>query len=251
MGIQRFVRNKLNYLDAKKDYKFDMQKYKNMQSGDEFILDEKNNYPIYFDKYKQAGNLDSHYFLQDIYMARKVIDSNPNHHFDIGSRVEGFISHLLASGKIDVVTLLDIRPLSIEISGLEFIQTDATSLENIPDNSIASLSSLHAIEHFGLGRYGDEIDPDAWKKALLSMQRKIAPGGRLFLAVPVGTTEKVCFNAHRIFSPSTIRDTLSELNLISFAYIHQYKIVESSFEDFQKNGGEYDCGLFVFQKGNV
>lgn len=96
-------------------------------------------------------------------------------HYDIGSCIDGFIAQLLSAGT--KVTMLDIRPLSIKIPGLDFIHTDATMLGEITDGSIESITSLHAIEHFGLGRYGDHIDPNAWEKALKSIQRKIKGGG--------------------------------------------------------------------------
>ena len=98
------------------------------------------------------------------------------------------------------VTMIDIRPLPEKIEGLKFIQADATNLDGIADNSIKSLSSLCAPEHFGLGRYGDPIAPDACFKAMKSMQRVLQRGGYLYCAVPVGETSCVAFNAHRIFN---------------------------------------------------
>ena len=152
------------------------------------------------------------------------------------------------------MNLIDIRPFPIEIAGLSFVQADATNLDGIQDNSIESISSLHAIEHFGLGRYGDKIDPYAWKKVLKSIQRVMCPSGMFYLGLPVGNEEKVCFNAHRIFNPNTIINTLNELELISFAYIHDFHVYETNPEDIngiQKSLGEYDCGLFVFRKREV
>lgn len=91
--------------------------------------------------------------------------------------MRGGISHLLGSSCIEKVIMLDIRPLPIEVERLEFIQADATELNEVDDRSLMSISSLHAIEHFGLGRYGDSIDPFAWKKVLKAIQKKLAVGG--------------------------------------------------------------------------
>lgn len=154
--------------------------------------------PIYEDD-DRAGRLDEHYFLQDIWMAKQVISNCSGEHYDIGSRVDGFIAHLL-SMDIDV-TLIDIRSLDIEVGNLKFVQGDATNLSSISDKSISSLSSLHAVEHFGLGRYGDEIDPAAWKKVLHSFNRVLKKDGLLYLSVPIGEKNHVIFNAHRIFAP--------------------------------------------------
>ena len=166
--------------------------------------------------------------------------------YDIGSRVDGFISHLLSMG-INV-TLLDIRPLDIRIKGLSFVRTDAVRLDGINDGSINHLSSLHAVEHFGLGRYGDSIDPEGWYKALRAMSRKLSLGGTLYLSVPIGVQERLCFNAHRIFRPTTIVESLQDLQLLSFAYISNYDIIESDVNEYMRNGGNYDCGMFTFRK---
>lgn len=221
------------------------------KSNADFPINIRNNWFIYDDIAKDAGNVDSHYFLQDIYMARKIIENHPQNHFDIGSRIDGFIGHLLCSEVIENVYLIDIRPFPVKVPHLSFVQADATNLDNISDESLESISSLHAIEHFGLGRYGDKIDIDAWRKALLSIQKKIKKGGYFYLSVPVGNVQKVCFNAHRIFSPSTIINTLDELCLVQFAYISDYKVVEvavSQMSNIESQLGEYDCGLFIFKR---
>ena len=217
---------------------------------------DKTDFPIKFNKLyriysdcEDAGTVDGHYFLQDLFMAKEIIKCNPRQHYDIGSRIDGFIAHLLASN-INV-TLVDIRPFPVQLEGLSFIQTDATELSNIEDNSLNSLSSLHVIEHFGLGRYGDTIDPEAWKSALLSMQNKIAPGGCLFLSVPVSKNNVVCYNAHRIFNPITIINTLNKMKLIRFLYIQDYQLHEVDVTNIENSIGllhECDCGLFILKK---
>lgn len=161
-------------------------------------------------------------------MSRKVIGSKTSLQYDVGSRIDGYITQLLASGI--QVTQLDIREFPIRIDGLNFIQADATNMVGIESESIDSLSSLHAIEHFGLGRYGDEIDPDAWKKALHAFSRVLKKGGRLYLSVPIATRNILVFNAHRIFKPSTIIDELSTLELVDFAYIENYQINRINFQ---------------------
>ncbi len=132
-------------------------------------------------------------------MAKAVNYAAPKEHYDVGSRVDGFIAHILSAGIVDKIIMMDVRPLPFQVDKLEFIQTDATNLSNLKDNSIESLSSLHAVEHFGLGRYGDDIDPDGWRKALLSMQKKVKQGGTLYFSVPVGPKDRLVYNAHRIF----------------------------------------------------
>ncbi|MBN2576795.1 MAG: DUF268 domain-containing protein [Deltaproteobacteria bacterium] len=164
-------------------------------------------HPVLADFDANAGEASGHYFYQDLWAARKIFARRPNRHIDVGSRIDGFIAHLLA---FMPVTVLDVRPLGSSVLGLTFVREDATDLAGISDESVDSLSSLHAVEHFGLGRYGDPVDPGAWYRALQAFQRVLANDGRLYLSVPVGR-ERVCFNAHRVFSPMRIRDCLKAL----------------------------------------
>lgn len=84
-----------------------------------------------------------------------MIGSGCREHFDIGSRLDGFIAHLLAA-EIDV-TIIDVRKFPCEVENLHTIVDDATGLHQIPDDSIENMSALCSLEHFRLGRYGMEI----------------------------------------------------------------------------------------------
>ena len=213
------------------------------------------------DRSDNAGTVDGHYFFQDIYVASRVRKAGIKHIYDIGSRVDGYISHLLSMG-IDV-TMIDIRPLGYEIEGLSFIQGNASELSGIEASSIDYLSCLHALEHFGLGRYGDPLDYTGWKKALAQYKRVLKIGGILFLSVPIGNVQRVCFNAHRVFEPLTIIDELNpEMKLLEFTYIHDTKRTTIGFENNEAYDkmhdvvesitktrlGGYDCGIFIFER---
>ena len=193
-----------------------------------------------------------YYFWQDLWAARKIFQVKPSEHYDIGSRVDGFIAHVLP---FMPVTMIDIRPLPQKVEGLHFIQADATNLEGIADNSIVSLSSLCAPEHFGLGRYGDPVDPEACFTAMKSMQRVLAHGGHLYIAVPVGDRSGVAFNAHRIFMPELVAETMNELRLADFSvigsseeYLEHITFEEFHAKDFGVNYSGGVDGLFEFVK---
>ena len=68
---------------------------------------------------------------------------------------------------------------------------DATKLENMEDNSISSISSLCALEHFGLGRYGDEVNPEGCFEAFDAIQRVTVKTKRiaLFIALQIQTSQ--------------------------------------------------------------
>lgn len=225
----------------------DAKKYEAMNTRETMRIREEYQYPIFTDKFAQAGGIDS-YFWQDLWAARKIYEKSPEQHYDIGSRVDGFISHLLSFRRN--INLIDIRPLVRSVDGLNFIQSDATSLKNIADNSIESLSALCSLEHFGLGRYGDPVDPDACYKCFDAISRKVKQGGDIYLSVPIGK-EHVEFNAHRVFYASTIAESFSKFELIEFSstcngYI-EYNVELNKYDEEASFGGRR-FGLFHLRK---
>ena len=196
------------------------------------------------DRYAIAGPAQGHYFFQDLWAARRLYDWGIKTHVDVGSRLDGFIAHILPFCR---VTYVDIRPLGLDWAGFTFRQGSITQMP-FQDGSVPSLSSLHVIEHIGLGRYGDTVDPDGHLKAAAELSRVLAPGGRLLLGTPVGR-ERICFDAHRVFDPETIVGAFKGLMLDEFLLIDDDGrgiISDASFEQARRCG--YGCGLFVFEK---
>lgn len=217
--------------------------FRRLAPGASHAVDRITLFPILTDKDAQAGIAAVDYFLHDLWAARKIYAARPKLHVDIGSSLEGFVAHLLV---FMPVTVIDIRPLDLQVAGLTFLQGDATHLAQIGDDSLESLSSLSALEHFGLGRYGDPIDPDACYTAMRELARVLKPGGRLYIAVPIGA-ERVCFNAHRIFAPSTILATFATLDLVSFCAVADGKLHEHADPAAYANAALV-VGLFEFTK---
>ena len=87
-------------------------------------------------------------------------------------------------------------------------------------DSCDSLSCLHALEHFGLGRYGDPIIYNGHIKGIENLTKKILKSkGTLYLSVPIGN-EGVYFNAHRVFSIGTIMNLMKDyFSLEEFSYV--------------------------------
>lgn len=143
------------------------------------------------------------YFHQDLRVAGWIHQAGPRRHVDVGSRLDGFIGHLAVFREVEV---LDIRPQPIEIPNILFRQLDL--MEELPPEwtrCTDSLSCLHTIEHFGLGRYGDPIDPQGHVKGIAQLKRMVEPGGIFYLSTPIGP-QRVEFNAHRIFGARTVLD---------------------------------------------
>jgi hypothetical protein len=171
--------------------------------------------PSLHDRRDNAGASDGHYFWQDLITARWIFLNSPGNHLDVGSRIDGFVAHLLSFRQIDV---LDIRNVESTIPNLRFIQGDA--MKNLEDlnGSYESVSSLHAIEHFGLGRYGDEISKDGHIFGLDNIARCVADGGHLYLSFPLGGNQTQ-FNTQRLLDPLWPTKQLKGFKLLQYVEI--------------------------------
>src|SRR6185295_16429483 len=95
------------------------------------------------------------------------------------------------------------------VTNMEFIQADF--MEPVrPDlvDYCDSLSCLHALEHFGLGRYGDPVNYDGYRIGLENLYRVVKKGGKFYFSTPIGP-QRIEFNAHRVFSVSYLLECFS------------------------------------------
>ncbi len=204
-------------------------------------------YPVLGEKYKPGGTIRSHYFIQDLFVAQKIFKAQPRTHYDIGSRVDGFVAHLATFMN---VTVLDIREIANQIQGINFVKFDITKSESIKNNSIESISSLHVFEHIGLGRYGDEIDYNGHIKALNSVYNILIDEGIFYFSVPIGK-QRIEYNAHRVFSTRYLYEILKDKwDIIEFSYINDLGILYENQDielSFNTNFN-YGCGIFILKK---
>lgn len=218
--------------------------YNRLLKGAKFKITPNNLFFSTYEKFQSAGVVKGHYFFQDIWAAENIFKSKVAQHVDVGSRIDGFIAHVLPFAKVHYV---DLRKINSKVRNLEFIQGSILSLP-FSENSISSLSCLHVIEHIGLGRYGDEVDPEGYLKAAKELTRVLKPGGKLYLGTPVGV-ETLYFDAHRVFNVETVVNVFDGLDLIEFSLIDD--VGEEIFEDAtmeNANACKYGCGLFIFTK---
>ncbi len=209
-------------------------------------------YPCLNDRFDFAGTIDKQYFYQDIYVANQIFSRNPINHIDIGSRIDGFIAHLAVFRKIKII---DIRPVDLGLTSVEFIQADICS-ENFKMDNAISVSCLHTIEHFGLGRYGDPIGFKLWEVGISNIWNIVDNSGILYLSFPVGK-QRIVFNAHRIFKPSTVLNNLKNSKILSFVYIDDEgkfnETVLTNCDDIDNVvvNFDYGLGIFVIQKSII
>jgi SAM-dependent methyltransferase len=185
---------------------------------------------------------DAHYFFQASWLARRLAASRPAYHVDVGSSV----SMIAVISAFAPTVFVDYRPLPVRLENLDCVAGSLARLP-FPDDRLSSLSCLHVVEHVGLGRYGDPLNPAGSADAARELQRVLAPGGRLFLATPVGR-ERVCFNAHRVFDPGTVRQWFTGLTLKEFSCVTDGGVFMENAPLRTTADSEYALGLFVFEK---
>lgn len=226
----------------------DWARFRRLSAGSEWEFGSL--YPCLGDRYADSGTVKSHYFHQDLLVARRIYAGSPARHMDVGSRIDGFVAHVASFRSIVVA---DIRPQDNNIPNVSFVRLDL--MGEIPQEyveSCDSLSCLHALEHFGLGRYGDSIDPRGHEKGLDNLHRLLEPGGVLYLSVPSGS-QRIEFNAHRVFAIETVlalcRDRFTVMDL---SYVDDVGDLHESVWPDQGGGNSfglrYGCGIFELRK---
>lgn len=210
--------------------------------------------PCLHDRYAEGGTTKSEYFWQDLLVARSIYEAEPEVHVDIGSRIDGFVAHVASYRRVEV---FDVRPISAQIPGVIFKQADLMRSDTLPrhgeEGYCDSLSCLHALEHFGLGRYGDPIDPMGYECGFSNMASLLRPGGVFYLSVPIGR-ERVEFNANRVFDPRTLVSLakMNGLNITKLTVISGNGVVQrvdmSAEQLANLAAHDYNLGVFEFAK---
>ena len=237
---------------------FDLRVFISLKNYPRFRKDKKlwlkkngkidKNFMILSDYEDVAGNAKGHYFHQDLLIANFIFEAKPKRHIDIGSRIDGFVSAVASYREIEVI---DIRPLEKSVHKNIIFRKDDFMNSNLKEQT-DSVSCLHAIEHFGLGRYGDTIDCNGHIKGINNLVEILIKGGILYISFPIGRHDEVHFNAQRIFNPSSILKIESiskKMELIRFDWVDDNGNlhVKSNIENVGDNV-KYGCGIYTFKK---
>lgn len=207
--------------------------------------------PCFDDRSDNSGSVKGHYFHQDLLVARQVHFNNPNTHIDVDSLVDGFVAHVAAFRPIKI---FDIRPLSSNIPNMEFKEVDL--MIAIKDDMVEccdSLSCLHVIEHFGLGRYGDTVDYDGYIFGLDNLYRILKKNGKFYFSVPIGP-QRIEFDAHRVFSIGYLLELFDgKYQIDNFSFVDDNGDLHESVpiteaETQNSFGCIYGCGIFEMTK---
>lgn len=206
-----------------------------------FALSVKNFSPILHEM-ASLQYFDRHYIYHLAWAARKVKQINPAFHVDISSSLH---FPTIVSAFIPV-HFYDYRPADVQLGNLTSGEADLMKLP-FTDNSVHSISCMHTVEHIGLGRYGDPIDPTSDLKAMSELARVVAKGGNLLFVVPVGKP-KMMFNAQRIYAYEHIMDGFKNLKLVEFSLLPDTGAIIENASPALVEKQVYGCGLFWFTK---
>lgn len=232
-------------IDKYQSFLKDFSTFREMSSKESrFSILWRNRHPVLNEKTATA-DFDAHYIYHTAWAARVVAKIKPKKHIDISSSL--YFSTIVSA--FVPTEFYDCRPANIILDNFSSGKADLLSLP-FSDESIESLSCLHVIEHIGLGRYGDPLDPNADLKACREMSRVVAKGGHFIFAVPMGQP-KICFNAHRIYSYDQIVSYFNQFDIKEFSLIpdnaKSVGMINRAPRE-QADNQRYGCGCFWFVK---
>ncbi len=205
------------------------------------LLEWKYRYPCLNDR-KSVTPFDRHYTYHPAWAARILAELRPSRHIDIASSLT-FCTMVSAFIPVE---FYDYRPAMLALSNLECKRGDLAALP-FPDHSVESLSCMHVVEHVGLGRYGDPLDPDGDLKAIAELKRVLKPKGSLLFVTPVGKPN-IRFNAHRIYSYDQVVSYFSGLHVQQFALVDDSGQFTLTANPAYANVQNYGCGCWWFVK---
>lgn len=99
---------------------------------------------------------------------------------------------------------IDVRALMFPHDGVTILQGDVLTHDFEPD-SLDVVVLVSALEHIGLGHYGDPLDPAGDDRCLGRVHRWLAPGGRLYFDVPWHTGDyRVQDTSYRLYNDPSL-----------------------------------------------
>lgn len=144
------------------------------------------------------------------------------------------------------VTTLDVRARP-SFMDVEEIVTEDVKETTLPDASFDAIISLSSIEHFGLGRYGDNIDLKADEKAFKQFKRLLKPNGLLLFTTTIKRGKpEICFNAHKTYTKEIIDSFSAGFNKEVEMYINKVQLVFCQLEEITDKKQTWDiyCGCW-------
>jgi len=197
--------------EFRKKYDLDFEQIKNNQRG--FAVHKAYRYQV-GEHPKTVSEVEFEFVASHLYKEK------PFNILDIGS-YRDFILGLLAHYDVTTVDIRNRKPI---LDNETVVNCDAKVL-NFPDNAFDAVTTIEALPHIGLGRYGDELDLDADIKAFREMVRVLKHGGvLLFTTAITGAKKSIAWNARRNYSYDMIKEFCNGLDLVEEKFLDRESI---------------------------
>jgi len=106
-----------------------------------------------------------------------------------------------------------------------------------------AISSFSSIEHDGLGRYGDPINPNGDFDAISEFHFLLNPGGILYLGIPIsGNQGYVEANYHRMYNYERFNALIKDKFNLLYVIEDHFKFYNQEWNDWKNQP------LFVLEK---
>jgi len=149
-------------------------------------------------------------FYEWAFAIEKLSYTNYGTVLDVGSALTALPSLLAAIGHD--VTSVDIQKWQMPWPKVKIYNLDLLH-DKMPTTEVFDyVTCISAIEHFGLGRYGDTIDKDGDFNGIKIISDILKDKGTLILSVPVGKPV-IVYPAHRIYGPKRIEKMIKGFNV--------------------------------------
>ena len=132
----------------------------------------------------------------------------------IGSQIPWVEAILLELG-VRKITTVDYTPIINEHPQIETLTPEELSDQylNQSGREYDGIVTYSSVEHSGLGRYGDDLNPWGDLIAMAKAYCLTRPGGKLLIGVPSGY-DAVYFNMHRLYGPIQYSHLFTNWNVV-------------------------------------
>ncbi|CAF1323328.1 unnamed protein product, partial [Didymodactylos carnosus] len=130
------------------------------------------------------------------------------------------------------VTTIEYAPINASVPRLFVITPMAFAREQQQRETnkreiFDSVWSYSSLEHDGLGRYGDPLNPYGDLQTMVKISCILKPGGFLFLSVPLNIQDSIQFNLHRIYGRVRLP--------LLYQYFHVVEVLGGALRTMRRN----------------
>jgi len=159
------------------------------------------------------------YYLETAFKAHPIIDKTV---LVIGSLTPWVEAVALKNGAKIPLTTIDFNPIYCHSNKIIFFTVN--EFRNLPPILYDVIISYSSLEHDGMGRFGDPINPNGDIERVQEIFHLIKPGGKFYLGFPMGL-DQLAFNLHRVYGRLRL-----PLLIKGWDYLGVYGIDEQVFD---------------------